>query len=710
MYRQKHLALVLVLLVFSSFHYILAQSVWDGGGDGTSWNDPLNWNTDVAPALGAEVVFNRSATVILSGTGTALPPAKLTITGPTTRVDFDMDLDIGDPVSTTPALVVTNGGILNLKPERTLILDPPVTENAVQMNLAAGLNIEAGATLLVLKANRGINIAQRTALLDNKGLISLFNCNNHAIFLAEETGLVNYGEISITAPLRNGIYNVGSIVNLSGNITINSPLNRGIQHIPGTIIPSSFTNTGTGTITISSPGDDGIRSSAAFLNDTLATITVTQAIDDGIELIGDVFTNHGTINLTCRDAAITSGPGLAVGTNSVAATFINTSNNSLNVFAGSGGSGVSIYVYGMGVLSNSGTIDVSGGSPTLNIFNRGSLTNQMGGTIKLDDSRLTNNQGTFINNGLLMSGYGMTGAGVATTNGGTSTNNAFYDYGQVRNFSTVGAGATVNDFGADLQNTADITIDFGGDCEGTVPTNIMYIWTSEGNLVDTNDVMGTIVAMPGSIGPSLKISPTVFPTVELMVMNICAAALPVELMNFTAKPTDRTVLLEWATASELNNDFIAVERSIDAKQFKEIGRRAGAIESQEIRYYDLEDRAPEKGINYYRLRQVDVDGTTSFSEIVSVVFDGESNTVLTPRLYPNLVQAGSSVQLNLEDFPAGERVLLTITDLHGRSIPLAPLVGGSSSSYSLPELPAGTYVLRAVNFPTFSTFRFMVLD
>ena len=94
MYRQKHLALILVLLVFSSFHYIMAQSVWDGGGDGTSWNDPINWNTDVAPALGAEVVFNRSATVTLTGTGTAMPPAKLTITGPTTRVDFDMDLDI----------------------------------------------------------------------------------------------------------------------------------------------------------------------------------------------------------------------------------------------------------------------------------------------------------------------------------------------------------------------------------------------------------------------------------------------------------------------------------------------------------------------------------------------------------------------------------------------------------------------------------------
>lgn len=65
-------------------------------------------------------------------------------------------------------------------------------------------------------------------LFDNKGFILLFNCNNYVIFLVEEIGLVNYGEISIIVFFRNGIYNVGSIVNLSGNIMINLLFNCGI--------------------------------------------------------------------------------------------------------------------------------------------------------------------------------------------------------------------------------------------------------------------------------------------------------------------------------------------------------------------------------------------------------------------------------------------------------------------------------------------------
>lgn len=121
-------------------------------------------------------------------------------------------------------------------------------------------------------------------------------------------------------------------------------------------------------------------------------------------------------------------------------------------------------------------------------------------------------------------------------------------------------------------------IDFGGDCEGIVLINIMYIWISEGNLVDINDVMGIIVVMFGSIGLSFKISFMVFLIVELMVMNICVVVLLVELMNFIVKLIDCIVLLEWVIVFEFNNDFIVVECSIDVKYFEEIGWRVGIIE------------------------------------------------------------------------------------------------------------------------------------
>lgn len=86
-------------------------------------------------------------------------------------------------------------------------------------------------------------------------------------------------------------------------------------------------------------------------------------------MIGDVFINYGIINFICWDVVIIFGFGLVVGMNFVVVIFINISNNLFNIFVGSGGSGVSIYVYGMGVLSNFGMIDVFGGSIIFNIFN-----------------------------------------------------------------------------------------------------------------------------------------------------------------------------------------------------------------------------------------------------------------------------------------------------------------------------------------------------
>ncbi|MCB0557000.1 MAG: hypothetical protein KDD02_25860, partial [Phaeodactylibacter sp.] len=81
--------------------------------------------------------------------------------------------------------------------------------------------------------------------------------------------------------------------------------------------------------------------------------------------------------------------------------------------------------------------------------------------------------------------------------------------------------------------------------------------------------------------------------------------LPIHLLSFTGKAQASTIELQWATATEQNNDYMAVERSADGKVFDEIGRVPGHGTTLEPQSYTLTDRRPLPGINYYRLRQVD---------------------------------------------------------------------------------------------------------
>jgi hypothetical protein len=94
--------------------------------------------------------------------------------------------------------------------------------------------------------------------------------------------------------------------------------------------------------------------------------------------------------------------------------------------------------------------------------------------------------------------------------------------------------------------------------------------------------------------------------------------LPIELVNFNAAPNGDKVDLTWSTASETNNDYFTVERSTDAIHFKEILRKQGAGNSTSTIYYSDIDNSPLSGHSYYRLKQTDYDGHSTYSKIKSV--------------------------------------------------------------------------------------------
>jgi hypothetical protein len=108
------------------------------------------------------------------------------------------------------------------------------------------------------------------------------------------------------------------------------------------------------------------------------------------------------------------------------------------------------------------------------------------------------------------------------------------------------------------------------------------------------------------------------------------STLPVELIHFGAEALDGDVHMEWVTASEDQNDRFEVERSNDGHAFATIGVVAGAGHSNSTLFYNFLDGAPMPGTNYYRLKQVDTDGTSTLSQVVAV--DVQPRELV---LYPN---------------------------------------------------------------------------
>jgi hypothetical protein len=114
--------------------------------------------------------------------------------------------------------------------------------------------------------------------------------------------------------------------------------------------------------------------------------------------------------------------------------------------------------------------------------------------------------------------------------------------------------------------------------------------------------------------------------------------LPVQLINFVATVTDiGYVALDWQTESEVHNDYFEVERSGDGQVWEILTKTAGAGNSTALLRYHALDESPYPGRSYYRLRQVDVGGRSSYSSIRLV--DRSESSAQALVIYPNPVSS-----------------------------------------------------------------------
>lgn len=137
----------------------------------------------------------------------------------------------------------------------------------------------------------------------------------------------------------------------------------------------------------------------------------------------------------------------------------------------------------------------------------------------------------------------------------------------------------------------------------------------------------------------------------LGTINSFQTPLPIELFSFEVINLDgKSVKLNWQTASEINNDFFTIERSINGSNWEGIITLDGAGNSSSSLSYSTIDANPFLGISYYRLKQTDFDGQFSYSQIRSIQIDNldESKIELFPNPTENLLTiVGSPMELNL---------------------------------------------------------------
>lgn len=168
-----------------------------------------------------------------------------------------------------------------------------------------------------------------------------------------------------------------------------------------------------------------------------------------------------------------------------------------------------------------------------------------------------------------------------------------------------------------------------------------------------------------------------------------AVVVPVELSMFLAQKKNDYIELVWTTASEINSDYFEIQKSDNGSSFITIGKVQAAGNSSSTIEYAFIDRAPYAGHNYYRLKNVDFDGTYDFSKIELVDYEGTSREI---SIAPN--PAYNSITVKSSEIPNGGKI--SIFTLDGRLVNALLLRknGPIVKEIDISTLPKGNYYLQ----------------
>lgn len=178
------------------------------------------------------------------------------------------------------------------------------------------------------------------------------------------------------------------------------------------------------------------------------------------------------------------------------------------------------------------------------------------------------------------------------------------------------------------------------------------------------------------------------PRIDDVTVTVYAQApLPVELTYFNAENLESSVLLNWTTNSEIENDRFEIQASRDGFIYQTIGEVQGQGNTAAVTTYSFADERVKDGVTYYRLKQVDFDGTTAYSE-VKVIDRGIAAGDAV--IYPN----PATNYFSISNLPEGESTV-EIYNMNGQLVKSEVVYGFSTIKTT--DLGRGWYTVNIIS-------------
>ena len=181
---------------------------------------------------------------------------------------------------------------------------------------------------------------------------------------------------------------------------------------------------------------------------------------------------------------------------------------------------------------------------------------------------------------------------------------------------------------------------------------VSYYTFNQGIAAGTNTGLTMAIDQKGSNNGALANFALSGASSNFVTQNPGIIVLPLTWIHFDAKEKDNTVLLNWSTAGEENTRDFNIQHSTGGTSWENIAVIEAAGNSTAIKDYSFTHTGPVNGINYYRIRQTDIDGRSSYSKIRSVLFTKNERplTVLTNPVNKSILQVRLTKPLQLSFF------------------------------------------------------------
>ncbi|MBL4754890.1 MAG: T9SS type A sorting domain-containing protein [Flavobacteriales bacterium] len=715
---------VIFLLALSS--NISAQEIWTGNVN-SDWENGGNWASGL-PSSGDDVKIdpgnytgaNAHPTISINST---FSPAEVEVKG-TAVLTIQANLTTSDKVkldggnSTAPTINMS-GGTLDITGNTNLEVKKGAVFNLTggTVTVSKDLSVEEGT--FNIDESDGPSSLTTDSDSDGDGKLkikckgnanSLFNMDagTGTVASLEMDGNGDLGAFSATLDISGGTFTnngktkikknegddtpiviSGGTVTLTGDIADNPAGKIDITVSGGTLVLQDNLTMEAGDQIVHSGGD--IRFEGA--TKTWVNVGVLTSTGGSIEFQGSR-TLSGAGTFTFYDVKVTNAVPTAL---ALTVTRNVTIGNKLDM------SGGTIDITGFELEIGTGT-----GSPGSLSYSNGII---FGGTLKrwFASGSVSGDQGLFpIGLSAEYRPLSAVSTGDITTGGTISASHTD---------ATSATDVSIVDGGATIERTHDMSLDFAladGIAGGTFDVDVTNTKLSTtGSIADirvTKDggVVGTHAAATGTIdNPTAKRKGVSMSDLsgswKIGTTDKSASPLPIVLIDFSATISDNTqVMLEWTTASEVNNDFFTVERSTNGLTFEVIAEVPGSGTSNRRMDYEAHDDAPLEGVSYYRLKQTDFDGKFEYFKIVAVNLERNADGSCVFKVFPNPCIGQCTVDLSECQHNENAEIKVEMIDAAGRlvysSVPYRDFEGSFQFNIDTSNnLKPGVYIVRGTS-------------